>query len=122
MGCLDWTDSVTVQKALSSEGLFCPETFIKVPNLKPGEEGIIQFSFTAPSKTGLHESIWHFFDGKERFGPAIKFKFLVKSGSESKTIALKAVEMKGIGISAKSQEMVEMSSNKQTEKLIGSNN
>merc|ERR1712130_49237 len=131
MGCLDWTDSVTVQKALSSEGLFCRESFMKVPNLKPGEEGIIKFNFTAPSKTGLHESIWHFFDGKERFGPAIKFKFLVKS--ESKTIALKAVEMKdfgknpevemkGIGISAKSQEMVEMSSNKQTEKLLSSNN
>jgi len=131
MGCLEWTDSVTVQKSLSSEGLFSQESFIKLPNLKPGEEGNIKFQFTAPSKTGLHESIWHFFDGKDRFGPAIKFKFLVKS--ESKTIALKAVEMKdfgknpevemkGIGISAKSQEMVEMSSNKPTEKILSSNN
>merc|ERR1712013_199801 len=101
MGCLEWTDSVTVQKSLSSEGLFSQESFIKLPNLKPGQEG------------------------------NIKFKFLVKS--ESKTIALKAVEMKefgknpevemkGIGISAKSQEMVEMSSNKQTEKFLSSNN
>lgn len=131
MGCLEWTDSVTVQKSLSSEGLFSQESFIKLPNLKPGQEGNIKFKFTAPSKTGLHESIWHFFDGKDRFGPAIKFKFLVKS--ESKTIALKAVEMKefgknpevemkGIGISAKSQEMVEMSSNKQTDKFLSSNN
>merc|ERR1719317_1786035 len=76
MGCLEWTDSVTVQISLSSEGLFSQESFIKLPNLKPGQEGNIKFKFTAPSKTGLHESIWHFFDGKDRFGPAIKFKFL----------------------------------------------
>merc|ERR1719499_2406849 len=133
MGCLEWTESFTVQKTSSCEGLICAESFLKLPELKPGEEGSLRFNFTAPSKAGLYESIWHFFDGKERFGPAIKFKFLVKSGSESKTIALKAVEMKdfgknpevemkGIGISAKSQEMVEMSSNKQTEKLLSSNN
>jgi len=131
MGCLDWTESVTVQKTISSEGLFCPESFIKLPTLKPGEEGTIRFNFTAPSKTGLHESIWHFFDDKDRFGPAIKFKFLVKS--ESQTIALKGVEMKdfgknpevemkGIGISAKSQEMVEMSSNRHADKILSSSN
>ena len=129
MGCLDWTEKVTVQKTISSEGLFCPESFVKLPGLKPGEEGMIRFNFTAPSKTGLHESIWHFFDGKDRFGPAIKFKFLVKS--ESQAIPLKGVEMKdfgknpevemkGIGISAKSQEMVEMSSKRLTDKILSS--
>eukprot|EP00090_Calanus_glacialis_P013468 TRINITY_DN2213_c0_g1_i1.p1 TRINITY_DN2213_c0_g1~~TRINITY_DN2213_c0_g1_i1.p1 ORF type:complete len:895 (-),score=298.45 TRINITY_DN2213_c0_g1_i1:482-3166(-) len=129
MGCLDWTEKVTVQKTISSEGLFCPESFVKLPGLKPGEEGMIRFNFTAPSKTGLHESIWHFFDGKDRFGPAIKFKFLVKS--ESQAIPLKGVEMKdfgknpevemkGIGISAKSQEMVEMSSNRLADKILSS--
>eukprot|EP00092_Neocalanus_flemingeri_P006172 GFUD01006644.1.p1 GENE.GFUD01006644.1~~GFUD01006644.1.p1 ORF type:complete len:900 (+),score=293.58 GFUD01006644.1:52-2751(+) len=132
MGCLDWTESVTVQKTISSDEIFCPESFVKLPALKPGEEGTIKFNFTAPSKTGLYESIWHFFDGNDRFGPPIKFKFLVKAVSE--TIPLKGVEMKdfnqnpevemrGIGISAKSQEMVEMSSDRhgQTEKSFSSN-
>jgi len=127
MGCLQWTESVTVQKTISSDELDCPESFVKLPALKPGEEGTIPFNFTAPSKTGLYESIWHFFDGKERFGPPIKFKFIVKA--DSKAIPLAGVEMKdfrknpevemrGIGISAKSQEMVEMCSSRQDEKVI----
>jgi len=127
MGCLEWTDSVTVQKTISSDGLVCPESFVKLPALKPGEEGTIRINFTAPAKTGLYESVWHFFDGTERFGPPIKFKFLVKADSEA--IPLKGVEMKdftknpevemrGIGISAKSQEMVVMSSNRDAKKKI----
>jgi len=121
MGCLEWTESFTVQKTISCEGLLCAESFLKLPELKPGEEGSLRFNFTAPSKTGLYESIWHFFDGKERFGPAIKFKFLVKAdagtiplrGVEMKDFGkIPEVEMKGIGISAKSQEMIEMSSAK----------
>jgi len=131
MGCLDWTESVTVQKTISSDELFCPESFVKLPALKPGEEGRVTFNFTAPPKTGLYESIWHFFDGMDRFGPPIKFKFLVKADSE--TIPLKGVEMKdfrqnpgvemrGIGISAKSQEMVEMTSNKHSDRILSSNN
>ena len=121
MGCLEWTESFTVQKTISCEGLLCAESFLKLPELKPGKEGSLRFNFTAPSKTGLYESIWHFFDGKERFGPAIKFKFLVKAdagtiplrGVEMKDFGkIPEVEMKGIGISAKSQEMIEMSSAK----------
>merc|ERR1719499_2573481 len=121
MGCLEWTESFTVQKTSSCEGLICAESFLKLPELKPGEEGSLRFNFTAPSKAGLYESIWHFFDGKERFGPAIKFKFLVKAdaraiplrGVEMKDFGkIPEVEMKGIGISAKSQEMIEMSSAK----------
>lgn len=117
MGCLAWDGEATVQRAFSSEGLLCPASSLSLPPLEPGQEGSLDFPFTAPSLPGQHESVWHFWLGTQRFGPALKFKIEVKDtkpttiplmDTELKDYTGLGQEMKALGASALQQEMVVM--------------
>jgi len=131
LGCVAWEEGSlpTAQKGISSSGLISiPEAVIPLPSLQPGEEGTIMFLFTVPATIGNYDAVWYFFDQGERFGPPLKFKFKIVRDEAVELIPIStgtemtdfggdiddssAVEMKGIGISAKSQEMVEMNSKK----------
>lgn len=127
MGCLPWSNQSAIHLILSTEGLSCSHHTVPLPALLPGEEGMVRIAFTAPKEVGAAESVWHFYDGADKFGPPLKFKFIVKPTAE--TIILKnkeevgrvkpdvemitfnnqaeGTEMKEIGSSKKGQEMVE---------------
>merc|ERR1712198_355048 len=112
MSCMEWTDSVSVQQILASSNLKPERKIISLSGVKPGEEKRFAFEFTAPEEEGLYESVWNFYDGNERFGPGLVFKIIVLSDEIKDATELKdftdGVEMKSVGESAKSQEMVEM--------------
>jgi len=114
MGGLNWDHEMTVQRAFSSQGLSCPSSTLALPHIRPGQEGVLHFPFTAPQAPGPCESVWHFWHNNTRFGPPLKFKFSVcaKPGPlvlPVPNIEREPKEMRGIGISALSQEMVDMS-------------
>jgi len=126
MGCLTWDEDFTLQRSLSSQGLVSPTSALTLPRLQPGQEGSVDFHFTAPKTGGHYESVWHFWQGNQRFGPPLKFKLevrpqpdcLVLPGMEMKDYsASQGQEMRSIGISAVSQEMVEMSGGRKHEDL-----
>ena len=113
MSCLEWDEKVTVQHVISSQPLRSREKVKKVPALRPGEEGSLEFTFTAPSEPGLYESVWHIFDHNQQFGPPLIFKIIVPSDDNADATELKdfgtpGVEMKSLGSCATSQEMVEL--------------
>ena len=115
MGCLEWTESVTMQQIIASDKLSSPEKIKSLSGVNPGEDKNMEFSFITPKEKGLYESVWNFFDGNERFGPPLVFKIFVVTNDESSNnggTEMKdynaAVEMKSIGASATSQEMVEI--------------
>jgi len=113
MGSLDWTESCNIRSVISSRELLCPAASISLPALQPGQEETLDFSFTAPPTPGLYESVWAFFDGENRFGQPVFFKFNVRAASPVEMREFKEktpIEMRNIGISAKYQEMVEMNS------------
>jgi len=139
MGCLPWSNQTAIHLILSSEGLSCSHHTVPLPALLPGEEGMVRIAFTAPKELGAAESIWHFYDGADKFGPPLKFKFIVKPTAE--TIVLKnkeevvgkvkpdvemvtfnnekeGTEMKEIGSSRRGQEMVEFKKKKDKDCII----
>jgi len=115
MGCLKWTEDTSVQQIIASDKLLIQKKMIPLTGLNPGDERELSFNFKTPTEAGLYESVWNFFDGNERFGPPLIFKVIVANVDEDeKATEMKdynniGVEMKNLGISAKSQEMVEMS-------------
>ena len=113
MSCLEWEDNITVQHIISSQPLLCPEKVKQLSGLGPGQEQTLQFSFTAPAEPGLYESVWHIYDGDKQFGPPLIFKIIVPTddqadGTELRDFGHSGVEMKSLGSSATSQEMIEM--------------
>jgi len=121
MGCLEWTDSVTVQQIIASDKLETPDKNKSLSGLNPGEEKNMEFNFKAPKEKGLYESVWNFFDDNERFGPPLIFKIIVVANDESSNKGATemkdynaAVEMKSIGVSATSLEMVEINKSSDT--------
>ena len=113
MSCLEWDEKVTVQHVISCQSLHCKEKIKNLPALKPGEEGSLEFTFTAPPEAGLYESVWHIFDNSQQFGPPLIFKIVVPSDDNAQATELKdfgtpGVEMKSLGSSATSQEMVQL--------------
>ena len=111
MSCLEWEDNISVQHIISCQPLQCSEKVKQLPPLRPGEEENIEFTFRAPSKPGLYESVWHIFDNNQQFGPPLIFKIIVPSddntnGTELRDFGHSGVEMKSLGSSASSQEMV----------------
>ena len=116
MGCLKWTEEVSAQQIIASDKLAVNKKIVSLEGLNPGDEQTLEFQFQAPAEPGLYESVWNFFDGNERFGPPLIFKMIVAanddindpSATEMKDYNT-GVEMKSIGISATSQEMVELS-------------
>jgi len=114
MGGLNWDHEMTVQRAFSSQGLSCPSSTLALPHIRPGQEGVLHFPFTAPQAPGPCESVWHFWHNNTRFGPPLKFKFSVSPKPGCLMLPVPNIggeprEMRGIGISALSQEMVDMS-------------
>ena len=116
MSCLEWGEAVTLQQILATGSLQPDTPSLSLAGLGPGEERKLEVGFRAPAQPGLYESVWNFFEGEERFGPPVAFKILVTEASEEAGEELKdynsGVEMKSLGCSAKSQEMVEMSADR----------
>lgn len=111
MSCLEWEDNISVQHIISCQQLICTENVKSLSSLRPGEEENIEFTFTAPSEPGLYESVWHIFDNNQQFGPPLIFKIIVPCDDNADATELKdfghsGVEMKSLGSSATSQEMV----------------
>ena len=77
LGCTTWGEEAKVERSFSSEGLTCPTASLALPHLQPGEEGELNFQFTAPSKPGKYESVWHFWLAGHRFGPPLAFNISV---------------------------------------------
>ena len=126
MGCVPWTEQTAIHHVISSAGLSIPHYTLALPLLLPGEEGVLRLAFTAPKRQCVVESIWHFYDGKEKFGPPIKFKFIVRKqpdviilknqdgGKAKPDVELvdfnsqgEGTELKEIGNSSEGQEMTE---------------
>ena len=116
MSCLEWSEAVTLQQILATGRLQADTPSLSLAGLGPGEERKVEVGFRAPAQPGLYESVWNFFEGEERFGPPVAFKILVTEAREEAGEELKdynsGVEMKSLGCSAKSQEMVEMSTDR----------
>jgi len=111
MGCFEWTEDVTLQQIISSDQLVTEKKSVNLSGIVPGEENDFQFKFKALSGPGVYESVWNFFVENERFGPAVSFKIIVPSDEEDATEMKDfntGVEMKNLGSSASSLEMVEM--------------
>ena len=113
MSCLEWDEKMTVQHVISCQPLRSTEKIKNLPALAPGEEGSLEFTFTAPPEAGLYESVWHIFDKDQQFGPPLIFKIVVPSQDNAQATELKdfgtpGVEMKSLGSCASSQEMVEI--------------
>merc|ERR1719204_1924681 len=128
LGCAAWGEEARVEKSFSSESLTsCPATSMALPHLQPGQEGSLDFQFTAPSTSGEYESVWHFWLAGKRFGPPLVFAITVpavgkKEGQVKDTELLDfsnsgGQEMTNLGSSAAALEMVEMlSSRNETQK------
>jgi len=111
MGCFEWTEDVSLQQIISSDQLVTEKKSVNLSGIVPGEENDFQFKFKASSGPGVYESVWNFFVENERFGPAVSFKIIVPSDEEDATEMKDfniGVEMKNLGSSASSLEMVEM--------------
>merc|ERR1719445_2007158 len=130
LGCAAWGEEARVEKSFSSESLTsCPATSMALPHLQPGQEGSLDFQFTAPSTSGEYESVWHFWLAGKRFGPPLAFAITVpavekKEGHIKDTELLDfsnsgGQEMTNLGSSAAALEMVEMgSSRNETQKSL----
>merc|ERR1719445_483060 len=123
LGCAAWGEEARVEKSFSSESLTsCPATSMALPHLQPGQEGSLDFQFTAPSTSGEYESVWHFWLAGKRFGPPLAFAITVpavgkKEGQVKDTELLDfsnsgGQEMTNLGSSAAALEMVEMGSSR----------
>ena len=113
MSCLEWDEKMTVQHVISCQPLSSREKMKSLPALRPGEEGSLEFNFTAPEEPGLYESVWHIFDNNKQFGPPLIFKIIVPTDDNADATELTdfgtpGVEMKSLGSCATSQEMVEI--------------
>ena len=126
LGCTTWGEEAKVERSFSSEGLTCPTASQALPQLQPGQEGELNFQFTAPLKPGRYESVWHFWLAGHRFGPPLAFNISVaaveKKGADIKedTELLDfsnggGQEMLSLGSSATALEMVEMGSSRKEE-------
>lgn len=120
MGCLAWGEAASVQRSYSSEGLLSPSSTIALPKLEPGQQGQVEFQFTAPASPGLYESVWHFWmsggSAATRFGPALTFKVKVEAENELEMkdySASQGREMVSLGSSVEGQEMVDMGEREQ---------
>ena len=109
-----------MQRSYSSEGLLSPSSIITLPKLEPGQEGQLDFQFTAPASPGLYESVWHFWmsggSAATRFGPALTFKVKVEAENELEMkdySASQGREMVSLGSSVEGQEMVNMGEREQ---------
>ena len=114
MGCFEWTEDVSLQQIIASNKLVTEDMSVNLSGIVPGKEKDFQFRFKAPSEPGVYESVWNFFVENERFGPAVSFKIIVPSDEEDATEMKdfsKGVEMKNLGSSASSLEMVEIVEN-----------
>merc|ERR1712004_38805 len=99
-----------------------PATIMALPHLQPGQEGNLDFQFTAPSTSGEYESVWHFWLAGKRFGPPLAFAITVpaveKKEGHVKDMELLdfsnsgGQEMTNLGSSAAALEMVEMGSSR----------
>ena len=123
LGCAAWGEEARVEKSFSSESLTsCPATSMALPHLQPGQEGSLDFQFTAPSTSGEYESVWHFWLAGKRFGPPLALAITVpavgkKEGQVEDTELLDfsnsgGQEMTNLGSSATALEMVEMGSSR----------
>merc|ERR1712223_2000894 len=119
LGCAAWGEEARVEESFSSEGLTsCPATSMALPQLQPGQEGNLDFQFTAPSSSGEYESVWHFWLAGKRFGPPLAFAITVpaveKKEGHVKDMELLdfsnsgGQEMTNLGSSAAALDMVEM--------------
>lgn len=125
LGCTTWGEEAKVERSFSSEGLTCPAASLALPQLEPGQEGELNFQFTAPLKPGRYESVWHFWLAGHRFGPPLAFNISVaageKKGADVKDTELLdfsnggGQEMLSLGSSATALEMVEMGSSRKEE-------
>lgn len=115
MGCFEWTEDVSLQQIIASNKLVTENMSVNLSGIVPGKEKDFQFRFKAPSEPGVYESVWNFFVENERFGPAVSFKIIVPSDEEEEATEMKdfnkGVEMKNLGSSASSLEMVEIIEN-----------
>ena len=128
LGCTTWGEEARAERSFSSEGLGCPTASLALPHLKPGEEGQLNFQFTAPSNPGKYESVWHFWLAGHRFGPPLAFAIAVPA-VEKKAADVRedtelldfsnsgGQEMLSLGSSATALEMVEMGSSRKEEFL-----
>merc|ERR1712223_2049484 len=123
LGCAAWGEEARVEESFSSEGLTsCPATSMALPQLQPGQEGNLDFQFTAPSTSGEYESVWHFWLAGKRFGPPLAFAITVpaveKKEGHVKDMELLdfsnsgGQEMTNLGSSAAALEMIEMGSSR----------
>ena len=111
MGCFEWTEDVSLQQIIAPNQLVTENKSVNLSGVVPGEEKDFQFKFKAPSEPGVYESVWNFFVENERFGPPVSFKIIVPSEEEGATEMKDfniGVEMKNLGSSASSLEMVEI--------------
>jgi len=123
LGCTTWGEEAKVERSFSSEGLTCPTASLALPHLQPGEEGELNFQFTAPSKPGKYESVWHFWLAGHRFGPPLAFNISVaavekQQGSGTELLDFSnggGQEMLSLGSSATALEMVEMGNSRKEE-------
>ena len=126
LGCTTWGEEARVERSFSSEGLACPTTSLALPHLQPGQEGQLNFQFTAPLNPGKYESVWHFWLAGHRFGPPLAFAIAVpavekKAGDVKEDTELLdfsnggGQEMLSLGSSATALEMVEMGSSRKEE-------
>jgi hypothetical protein len=126
LGCTTWGEEAKVERSFSSEGLTCPTASQALPQLQPGQEGELNFQFTAPLKPGRYESVWHFWLAGHRFGPPLAFNISV-AAVDKKDADIKedtelldfsnggGQEMLSLGSSATALEMVEMGSSRKEE-------
>merc|ERR1719430_2655460 len=123
LGCTTWGEEAKVERSFSSEGLTCPTASLALPHLQPGEEGELNFQFSAPSKPGKYESVWHFWLAGHRFGPPLAFNISVaavekQQGSGTELLDFSnggGQEMLSLGSSATALEMVEMGNSRKEE-------
>ena len=120
MGCFEWTDDVSLQQVIAHQHLVTESKSVNLSGIVPGEEKEFEFGFKTPSEPGVYESVFNFFVENERFGPVVTFKFIVPSEDEKEdAIEMKdykmGVEMKNLGSSASSLEMVEIIEKKRKE-------
>jgi hypothetical protein len=122
LGCTTWGEEAKVERSFSSEGLTCPTASLALPHLQPGQEGQLNFQFTAPLKPGRYESVWHFWLDGHRFGPPLAFNISVaaveKKGADTELLDFSnggGQEMLSLGSSATALEMVEMGSSRKEE-------
>merc|ERR1719458_2034815 len=123
LGCTTWGEEAKVERSFSSEGLTCPTASLALPHLQPGEEGELNFQFTAPSKPGKYESVWHFWLAGHRFGPPLAFNISVAAVEKQQGAGTELLdfsngggqEMLSLGSSATALEMVEMGNSRKEE-------